>query len=146
MTRDIDGNVGGPAAAEANGNVREGSRHPGVRPGKRHRGSNPARGAQPSAGNTFGRPGGPPWSGQPRKGGNVPRGHAGPIVRTTLTIPGAIPEGLPGTSGPRPKGPAPGKPHRGKPPRHRQGHDDDRGNRAPPAPAAPVLADEDFNR
>lgn len=36
--------------------------------------------------------------GPPRHGGSSP------YVTTTLTVPGAIPEGLPGTSGPKPKG------------------------------------------
>jgi 23S rRNA pseudouridine2605 synthase len=42
-----------------------------------------------------------PSSGQPRSAG----GAGTPYVTTTLTIPGAIPQGLPGTNGPRPKGP-----------------------------------------
>jgi 23S rRNA pseudouridine2605 synthase len=42
-----------------------------------------------------------PNAGQPRSAG----GSGTPYVTTTLTIPGAIPQGLPGTSGPRPKGP-----------------------------------------
>jgi 23S rRNA pseudouridine2605 synthase len=60
------------------------------------------------AGPTAHRPGKPrPQAGQPRGGG------AGtPYVTTTLTIPGAIPQGLPGTTGPRPKG---SQQRRGKP-------------------------------
>ncbi len=46
----------------------------------------------------------------PRNGGKGPRsgaphGSGSPYVMTTLTIPGAIPEGLPGTAPARPKGP-----------------------------------------
>ena len=39
--------------------------------------------------------------GRPQQG---PRGQGSPYVTTTLTVPGGIPEGLPGTSGARPKG------------------------------------------
>ena len=88
---------------------------------------------------------------KPRPGGNPNSGVYGsesPIVRTTLTIPGAIPEGLPGTEGPRPKGPGggPGKGgSRGN--RHRRGRrpDEKPGNEAPRAPETGP-ADEDFNR
>ena len=44
--------------------------------------------------------------GQPRGGGS----GSSPYVMTTLTIPGGVPEGLPGTTGPRPKGPGSGGP------------------------------------
>ncbi len=45
------------------------------------------------------------------------RGPSSPIVMTTLTIPGGVPEGLPGTNGPRPKGEhRPAGPHRPKGP------------------------------
>jgi hypothetical protein len=76
-----------------------------------------------------------------------PQGGHSPYARTTLTVPGAIPAGLPGTSGPRPKGPGAGKGHRAKGPREqRVRHDDDnRGNRAP-REVTPALADEDGNR
>ncbi len=52
-------------------------------------------------------------SGKQRPGAGMPRGAGGaaPYVTTTLTIPGAIPQGLPGTTGPKPKGP---HPRRGK--------------------------------
>jgi 23S rRNA pseudouridine2605 synthase len=49
------------------------------------------------------RPSGPPGQ----------RGSSSPYVMTTLTVPGAVPEGLPGTVGPRPKGPGGGNAHRG---------------------------------
>ncbi|MGZ8396971.1 MAG: pseudouridine synthase [Rhodoplanes sp.] len=51
---------------------------------------------------------GRPQHGKPRKGGPGAgsRGPASPYVMTTLTIPGAVPEGLPGTNAPRPKAPA----------------------------------------
>jgi 23S rRNA pseudouridine2605 synthase len=46
-----------------------------------------------------------PRQGKPRPGGYAKGGQGGasPYVTTTLTIPGAIPPGLPGTTGPRPK-------------------------------------------
>ena len=54
-----------------------------------------------------GRPQGPHGRPQGKSTHNGPGGHhrpASPYARTTLTIPGAVPEGLPGTNGPRPKG------------------------------------------
>ena len=69
-------------------------------------------------------PGGANRSGKQRPHGGQPRGGGTgtPYVTTTLTIPGAIPQGLPGTTGPRPKG---SQPRRGKPnkngPRHPAG-------------------------
>jgi len=50
---------------------------------------------------------GRPHGGKPRHGPGGPQGHANasPYVARTLTIPGAVPEGLPGTQPPRPKGP-----------------------------------------
>jgi len=44
---------------------------------------------------------GKPHHAEPRGG----HGPSSPYVMTTLTVPGAVPEGLPGTGGPRPKGP-----------------------------------------
>ena len=95
---------------------------------------------------------------------------ASPYVTTTLTIPGAVPEGLPGTNGPRPKGeprahganrhkgpPGPnagggqGKPGGRNRNRNRHGAhrpqgtpaDETRGNEAPRA-VEPVIADDDI--
>lgn len=73
------------------------------------------------------------------------RSPSSPFVRTTLTVPGAIPEGLPGTAAPRPKGTASKHPRNKGPRTNRGPRDDDRGNRAPPKDV-PVLADEDGNR
>jgi 23S rRNA pseudouridine2605 synthase len=58
--------------------------------GARPHGGKPGRGAGQ----------GPGRGGQPHGG----RGQGSPYVTTTLTIPGGMPEGLPGTGGPRPKG------------------------------------------
>jgi hypothetical protein len=67
---------------------------------------------------------------------------------TTLTVPGAVPEGLPGTDRPKSKGPGPGpgknRPHGS---RNRRGPkpESSPGNEAPRA-AESAPADEDFNR
>jgi 23S rRNA pseudouridine2605 synthase len=92
-------------------------------------------------------------------GGQQRRGS--PYVTTTLTIPGALPEGLPGTGGAhggqRPKGPAgqgqgQGQGKHGRRNRNRNRHgnhpqgarrDDNRGNEAPRVPG-PANADDDF--
>jgi 23S rRNA pseudouridine2605 synthase len=78
-----------------------------------------------------------------------------PYVTTTLTIPGAVPQGLPGTGGgqggPRPKGQAgQGQGKGGRRNRNRRGNqphsarrDDNRGNEAPRAPD-PAAVDDDF--
>jgi 23S rRNA pseudouridine2605 synthase len=108
-----------------------------------------------------------------RPGGPAgPRGYSSgsPYVMTTLTVPGAVPEGLPGTAAPRPKGlkgpPGQGsKPGRGGPPgaggptgpgggqgkkrlrgnRKQSGpRVENPGNEAPPA--ARPTGDDDFNR
>ncbi|MEO5699424.1 MAG: pseudouridine synthase [Casimicrobiaceae bacterium] len=163
------GNGGVPH--ERNGNVEAGPRPAGAgqRPSghgnnqRRAGGGGPGRPAGAPSGQGFaqrpGRQGGP---GMPRRGPNEGHRGEGPVARTTLTIPGAIPEGLPGTSGPPLKSqshgqghgqghvrsPGAGKPHRQKGPREQRAprnDDDNRGNRAAPGPA-PVLADEDFNR
>ena len=64
--------------------------------------------------------GGRPFAQQGRPQHGNPRhpeargGHGGsPYVMTTLTVPGAVPEGLPGTEGPQSKGPRGGHPHAG---------------------------------
>ncbi len=117
----------------------------------------------PGQGHQAGGPGRAYNPGGPRRGGmmggtHAPRGPGAtpgsPYVTTTLTIPGGIPEGLPGTNGPRPKGPGrprvagggtgqrPHGPRKERPP---AGDDDNRGNEAP-RDSTPALADEDFNR
>ncbi len=96
---------------EINGNVepRAGARPPG---GPRA----PGQGKPRRPGGGQGRPPGAPGQaffargggkGAPRFAPND-RQTSAPHSRTTLTIPGAIPEGLPGTSGPRPRGPGSG--------------------------------------
>jgi 23S rRNA pseudouridine2605 synthase len=104
--------------------------------------------------------------GPPRHGAaQVQRGSGAPHGRTTLTIPGGVPAGLPGTGGgePRRKGP-PGPPHGqgapgagpqgkrgrnrhrrgGKPQGPREARDaDNRGNEAPRA-VEPALVDDDI--
>src|SRR5439155_4918137 len=67
--------------------------------------------------------GGRPFAGQGRPPNGKPRhaqprgghGSASPYVTTTLTVPGAVPEGLPGTGSPRPQGPGRGKGPKGPP-------------------------------
>ena len=63
---------------------------------------------QGSGGRPFGQQG-RPQHGKPRhaesRGGHGP---SSPYVMTTLTVPGGVPEGLPGTDAPRPKGPGRG--------------------------------------
>ncbi len=71
---------------------------------------NPRRGGagQAPSGRPFGQQGRPqhgkPRHAQPRGG----HGPSSPYVMTTLTVPGAVPEGLPGTDAPRQKGPGRG--------------------------------------
>ncbi len=92
-------------------------------------------------------------------GGGAQHRHGSPYVTTTLTIPGAVPEGLPGTGGPRPHGgprpKGPGEQGQGKHgrrnrnrnrrgnPQHAARPDDNRGNDAPRAPE-PATVDDDF--
>ncbi len=99
---------------------------------------------------------------QPRFGGPRPGGGAGgrrgapgqpggapgsPYVMTTLTIPGAIPEGLPGTTGPKPKGAGQGKRNRPRGNRNPSApRDDDNFGNVAPRSEAPITADEDGNR
>ena len=78
-----------------------------------HGGSRRGGAGQGAGGQPF-RKHGRPQQGKPRQ--HDPRaGHRGsPYVMTTLTVPGAVPEGLPGTEGQRPKGPRGGQaPHAG---------------------------------
>ncbi len=118
---------------------------------------------------TYGRPHGKPSQG-------AAGGHhrpASPYVTTTLTIPGAVPEGLPGTHGPRPKAaeqrPHGASRHKGPPGpngggghgkqrgrnrnRNRQGAnpkgspaDDTRGNEAPRVVETAIADDDIGNR
>ena len=139
----------GESRGEANGNVAHPQRPPGGPKGHKHRGPKQGQGrhGQPAQ---FQRGPGRNAQGQPRF--NDPGQHRGnsPVVRTTLTIPGAIPEGLPGTSGPRPGGQRPGKGPRNKGPREQRGprtDDDNRGNRGPAqTPAAEMVDEVDGNR
>lgn len=121
------GKAGRPGAGKGPGTQDAGNRTAGPKFGK---GPRAAKGGVPKGPHA----GGPRWKGQ-GQGGWSPHGNAGhgghaghggsPIVRTTLTIPGAIPEGLPGTNGPRPKGPhgpqAPQGPGNKFKPRHARG-------------------------
>jgi 23S rRNA pseudouridine2605 synthase len=153
------GQPGGPRHGQGKGKGK-GPRpgHPGARPGQGHPGTHAGQGHPGGAHAGQGRPG---YKGKPRPGG-VPHGASGsPIVMTTLTVPGAIPAGLPGTEAPRPKGPrggpagapggGPGSGAQGKNrPRHnrnRRGRKPDAkpGNEPPRVADAPPK-DEDFNR
>ena len=86
---------------------------------------------------------GRPFGGQGRPHGGKPRhaeprgahGPSSPYVMTTLTVPGAVPEGLPGTGGPRPHGQGRGKGPKGAP-RGNGPNGPNRGNARRPARAA----------
>ena len=141
---------GGPRHGQGQGGPRHGQGQGGPRHGQGHAGP---RQGQGYAGGQHPSPGRPPQHGKPRHGGKpgVPA-PASPYVMTTLTVPGAVPEGLPGTDRPRPKGPGvPGGPGKGKNRprgnRNRRGPKAESmpGNEAPRATDAPP-ADEDFNR
>jgi len=134
---------------EINGNVTHPQRPRGPKQGKQGRGKGPgqSQGTFQPRGQKRGGPGGGPGGG-PRRDFHQQDRSGSPVVRTTLTIPGAIPEGLPGTSGPRPRGPGgggKGQRHRGPRDQRPRADDDNRGNRAGPNDA-PALADEEFNR
>ena len=143
---------GGPRHGPGPGGPRQGQ-GPG---GKRH-GQGPAAGPRPTHVHGAGAHGGagrPPHFGKPRRAGGMPLhgAPASPIVMTTLTVPGAIPAGLPGTERPRPKGaggPAGGAPGKNKPRGNRKRRapkvEGSPGNEAPRSADA-VPADEDFNR
>ncbi len=76
-------------------------------PGKAHGRPYAKSGPRHGQGQGYGGGQGRQQHGKPRQGGGPsPRGgSSSPYVMTTLTIPGAVPEGLPGTSGPKPRGP-----------------------------------------
>ena len=131
---------------QGQGGAQQGQRNSGPRPGQGHSGGQHAALARPQ-------------HRKPHAGGRPPQyGPASPYVVTTLTVPGAVPEGLPGTGVPQTKGPpgkggAPGGPpggprgkNRGRGNRNRRGPKPETtpGNEAPrtiePTP------DEDFNR
>jgi 23S rRNA pseudouridine2605 synthase len=96
--------------------------------GPRRGGAGQGQGGRPFGGQ--GRPqGGKPRRSEPR-GGQSP---SSPYVMTTLTVPGAVPEGLPGTGGPRPHGQGRGKGPKGTP-RGNGPNGPNRGN----TPAGPV--------
>ncbi len=85
---------------------------------------------------------GRPQHGKPRHGGpgGSPRGQSSPYVMTTLSIPGSIPEGLPGTNGPRPNGPH-GQGQPGGPSKKRsRGNRNRRGGAHAPRPAQENVA------
>jgi 23S rRNA pseudouridine2605 synthase len=106
IDEDNYGNTIAPAGPRpGGGQPGAGGRPPGQ--GGARRGGKPFGGGKPyGGGGGQGRP-----HGKPRGGGAGAGGFGGsPYVVTTLTVPGGVPEGLPGTSGPRPKGPGSGGP------------------------------------
>jgi 23S rRNA pseudouridine2605 synthase len=90
-------------------------------PGKAHGRAFGKGGPRQDRGPGYGGGPGRPRHGKPNAGGpgGAQRGSGSPYVMTTLTIPGAVPEGLPGTSGPKPKGHGGPRPHGGPGGRHR---------------------------
>jgi 23S rRNA pseudouridine2605 synthase len=120
-------------------------------PGGRHpmQGTNAPRQGHAGGGFHGARNGGP---GRPRHGQPSSQPRSGsPYVTTTLTVPGAVPAGLPGTERPRAKGPhgpnVPGKHRpRGNRPRHGGAKPAPNNEAAAPRPADTTGADEDFNR
>ena len=129
---------GGPRQAQGPGGPRRGQGPGSGKTGQGHPGSKAAPGQRPAA------------HGKARHGprpGPQQRPPS-PYVMTTLTVPGAVPEGLPGTERPKNKGPAPGqgknRPHAS---RNRRGPkaESSPGNEAPRI-IETVPADEDFNR
>jgi len=131
----------------------------GQRPGRGGQGQGGAqRGGQGGqGGRPFGQQG-RPQHGKPRQG--APRGGQGPsspYVMTTLTVPGAVPPGLPGTDAPQPKGSGGNAPRgpgagqgkkRGRGNRNRRGPQSEAtpGNAAPLANATPRIDDDIGNR
>jgi len=135
---------GGPRSGQGNGERRQGKEHGGPRHGQ---GAGSGKHGHPAGQHATG--GRPAPHGKARQGSKPgPHRPPSPYVMTTLTVPGAVPEGLPGTDRPKSKGPGagPGKnrPHGN---RNRRGPkpESSPGNEAPRG-AEPVPADEDFNR
>jgi 23S rRNA pseudouridine2605 synthase len=147
---------GGPRQGQAPGGPRHGQgpgspRH-GQGPGGPSHGQGPGSGKF-GQGHSGGKPtagGRPAAHGKARHGPKPGPQHRppSPYVMTTLTVPGAVPEGLPGTERPKNKGPGPGpgknRPH-GSRNRHAPKPESSPGNEAPRT-AETVPADEDFNR
>jgi 23S rRNA pseudouridine2605 synthase len=144
------GHAGGTRQGHGQGAPRQAHGHGGPRKGGARHGQASPGNRPPHGHGGAGRPqhfGKPRHAGMPGHGGN-----ASPIVMTTLTIPGAIPPGLPGTERPpRPKGaggPGPGKgKNRSRGNRNRRGPKPEAtpGNEAPRSVDA-TPPDEDFNR
>jgi 23S rRNA pseudouridine2605 synthase len=143
-----DNGHGHPRQGAQQGDRPQPAGQPGNKPFRKR---GPGKGQQPGQG--FGqqqRFGGPRSQGQgPRRGQQHPgAGPSSPFVRTTLTVPGAIPEGLPGTTGPKPKGPG-GQGKRNRPRGNRPPglpRDDDNFGNVAPRDETPIMADEDGNR
>jgi 23S rRNA pseudouridine2605 synthase len=137
-------------------------------PHARPHGKHPRGHGQPPRQHGYGaRPQGgrPPGRGGPQGPQGPQRGPASPYVMTTLTVPGGVPEGLPGTGNGRPRGPGPhqgdprpkgppgaGSGKRGRNRRNRRGrgpqgapNDENRGNEAP-RPVATATDDDKGNR
>jgi 23S rRNA pseudouridine2605 synthase len=163
--------AGGGRKARGPGRARHGQHQGGPRDGQ-HQGG--PRDGQPQGGPRYGQPQGGPRHGQPKSGmrqgqpyapgtqpggaragfqgkprrgpsaGSPPGPGASPYVVTTLTVPGAVPVGLPGTQAPRPKGPGKRR-SRGNRARRGPKTEGTPGNQPPRAPATPP-GDDDFNR
>jgi 23S rRNA pseudouridine2605 synthase len=126
---------GGPRHGQPQGGPRHGQPKSGMRQGQPY-----VPGTQPGGARTG-------FQGKPRRGpgaGSPPGPGASPYVVTTLTVPGAVPAGLPGTEAPRPKGPGKRR-SRGNRARRAPKAEGTPGNQAPRAPDKPP-GDDDFNR
>ena len=107
------GNSAAGAPTHANRSVKSFFKQAGGGHGRPHGKRGPGQGHPPRPHGHGARPQG----GKPGRGGpQGQRGAGSPYVTTTLTIPGALPEGLPGTGSPRPRG-GPGS-HQGPGPHH----------------------------
>jgi 23S rRNA pseudouridine2605 synthase len=138
---------GGPRPGPGNGARRHGKGPAGPRHGQGPGSGKSGQGHHPGGKAS---PGGRPAAHGKARPGPKPGPHRppSPYVMTTLTVPGAVPDGLPGTDRPKSKGPGPGpgknRPHGS---RNRRGPkpESSPGNEAPRA-AESAPADEDFNR